>query len=93
MIEYRGYKKYINPLIFQNTPVQVAEGAPDDIDHICMYKVPQKADLSNCRGIGHGVKCKAVNLQLLVKDLDLSWTAVEVTSVLTRIVQISQILE
>ena len=24
MIEYRGYKKYINPLIFQNTPVQVA---------------------------------------------------------------------
>ena len=72
IIGYRGYKKYINPLIFQNTPVQVVEGIPVDINDICIYKVPQKADLSNCKGIDHGVKCKAVNLQLLVKDLDLS---------------------
>ena len=50
MIEYRGYKKYSNPLIFQNTPVQVVEGIPDDIDDICIYEVPHKADLSNCKG-------------------------------------------
>ena len=50
MIEYCGYKKCIKPLIFQNTPVQFVEGVPDDIDHICVYEVPQKADLSNCKG-------------------------------------------
>ena len=50
MIEYRGYKKYINPSIFQNAPVQVVEGVPNDIDDICVYEVPQKADLSNCKG-------------------------------------------
>ena len=50
MIEYRGLKKYINPLIFQNFPVQVVEGVPDDIDDIYVYEVPQKSDLSNCKG-------------------------------------------
>ena len=49
-IEYRGYKQYINPLIFQNTPVQVVEDVSDDIDDIYVYEVPQKADLSNCKG-------------------------------------------
>ena len=42
-------KKYINPLMFQNTPLQVEESVLDDIDDICVYEVPQKADLNNCK--------------------------------------------
>ena len=50
MIEYRGYKKYIISFIFQNTPVQVVEDVLDGIDDICVYEVPQKTHLSDCKG-------------------------------------------
>ena len=40
-------------LIFQNSPVQFVEEVPDDIDDIYVYEVPQKADISNCKGNGH----------------------------------------
>ena len=42
-------KKYINPLMFQNTPLQFVESVLDDIDDICVYEVPHKADLNNCK--------------------------------------------
>lgn len=91
MIENRGNK---NILIFQNIAVQVVEDIPDDIDDIYIYELPQKADLSIYKGKkNYGVKWKAVNIQFLLKVQDLPWTAVEVTSVLRRIVKISQILE
>ena len=91
MIENRGNK---NILIFQNIAVQVVEDIPDDIDGIYIYELPQKADLSICKGKkNYGVKWKAVNIQFLLKVQDLPWTAVEVSSVLRRTVKISQILE
>ena len=67
---------------------QVIEGVP-----FTSMKCPKKQIWVIVKKKSHGVKHKAVNLQLLLKDLDLSWTAVKVTSVLTRIVQISHILE
>ena len=58
--------------MFQNTPLQFVESVLDDIDDICVYEVPHKADLNNCKQKGHDVKRKAVNLQLLLMNLDFS---------------------
>ena len=77
MIEYCGYKKYINPLIFQDILVQVVEDVPDDDADICIYELPHKADLSNCKGKGSWCKVQSSKSSAFTKGprliIELPW--------------------
>ena len=46
----KGGKKYINPLVFQKLKPIVQKSVPSDIDGVCVYQVPIRSNLANCKG-------------------------------------------
>ena len=49
------------------TSIQVVQDIPHDIDDICVYEVPQKADLSNSKGKIPWCKVQSSNFSVFTK--------------------------
>ena len=49
-VTYKGTKKYIIAIVFDNIEVHNVKEVPHDIDGLSVYTVPMLNTLENCRG-------------------------------------------
>ena len=65
-VKYKGTKKYIIAIVFDNIEVHNVKGVPHDIDGLSVYTVPMLNTLENCRGYrnwGPAVSSKTVTFR------------------------------